>query len=74
MLAKWPLLALAALVLDGSVMFENSRRLDVPVATPETAAVLIQSPNFFGTIEDVAAIAEIAHKNGAMLVVSIPTT
>jgi glycine dehydrogenase subunit 1 len=33
--------------------------------------VLIQSPNFFGTIEDVAAIAEIAHKHGAMLVVSI---
>jgi len=33
--------------------------------------VLIQSPNFFGTIEDVAAIAEVAHKNGAMLVVSI---
>jgi glycine dehydrogenase subunit 1 len=39
--------------------------------TPETACVLIQSPNFFGTIEDVAAIAEITHKNGAMLVVSI---
>ena len=39
--------------------------------TPETACVLIQSPNFFGTIEDVAAIAEIAHKHGAMLVVSI---
>jgi glycine dehydrogenase subunit 1 len=39
--------------------------------TPETACVLIQSPNFFGTIEDVAAIAEIAHKNGSMLVVSI---
>jgi glycine dehydrogenase subunit 1 len=32
---------------------------------------LIQSPNFFGTIEDVAAVAEMAHKNGAMLVVSI---
>src|SRR3954470_7459345 len=31
--------------------------------TPETACVLIQSPNFFGTIEDVAAIAEIAHKH-----------
>jgi len=33
--------------------------------------VLIQSPNFFGTIEDVDAIADLAHKNGAMLVVSI---
>ena len=39
--------------------------------TEETACVLIQSPNFFGTIEDVDAIAEIAHKHGAMLVVSI---
>jgi glycine dehydrogenase subunit 1 len=28
--------------------------------TPETACVLIQSPNFFGTIEDVASIAEIS--------------
>jgi glycine dehydrogenase subunit 1 len=36
-----------------------------------TAAVLIQSPNFFGTIEDVKAIAEIAHKKGALLIVSI---
>jgi glycine dehydrogenase subunit 1 len=39
--------------------------------TDETAAVLIQSPNFFGSIEDVAAIAEIAHKKGALLIVSI---
>ncbi len=39
--------------------------------TPETACVLIQSPNFFGTVEDVEAVAEIAHKSGAMLVVSI---
>jgi glycine dehydrogenase subunit 1 len=39
--------------------------------TAETGCVLIQSPNFFGTIEDVASIAEIAHQNGAMLVVSI---
>jgi glycine dehydrogenase subunit 1 len=33
--------------------------------------VLIQSPNFFGTIEDVAAVAEIAHARGALLVVAI---
>ncbi|MBW4037592.1 MAG: aminomethyl-transferring glycine dehydrogenase subunit GcvPA [Acidobacteria bacterium] len=39
--------------------------------TDQTAAVLIQSPNFFGTIEDVATIAEIAHKKGALLIVSI---
>ena len=39
--------------------------------TAETAAVLIQSPNFFGTIEDIAPIAELAHKHGALLVVSI---
>jgi glycine dehydrogenase subunit 1 len=39
--------------------------------TNETACVLIQSPNFFGTIEDVTAIAEMAHKKGALLIVSI---
>jgi glycine dehydrogenase subunit 1 len=39
--------------------------------TDDTACVLIQSPNFFGTIEDVAAIAEIAHKKGALLIVAI---
>ena len=39
--------------------------------TEETAAVLVQSPNFFGVVEDVAAIAEIAHRKGALLIVSI---
>jgi glycine dehydrogenase subunit 1 len=55
--------------------FTESGRLDLNATeksiTQDTACVLIQSPNFFGTIEDVAAIAELAHKNGAMLVVSI---
>ncbi len=37
----------------------------------ETAGVLVQSPNFFGVIEDIAAIADIVHKKGALLVVSI---
>lgn len=36
-----------------------------------TAAVLVQSPNFFGVIEDIAAIAEVAHRKGALLIVSI---
>jgi glycine dehydrogenase subunit 1 len=39
--------------------------------TDETAAVLVQSPNFFGVIEDIPAIAEIVHAKGALLVVSI---
>ncbi|MGA2538441.1 MAG: aminomethyl-transferring glycine dehydrogenase subunit GcvPA [Terracidiphilus sp.] len=39
--------------------------------TEETAAVLVQSPNFFGTVEDIAAIAAIAHAKGALLIVSI---
>ena len=39
--------------------------------TAETACVLIQSPNFFGTIEDVGAIAALAHAKGALLLVSI---
>src|SRR5262250_1447213 len=48
----------------------NLKELEQSI-TPETACVLIQSPNFFGTIEDVEAVGEIAHKHGAMLVVSI---
>ena len=34
----------------------------------ETACVIIQSPNFFGIVEDTAAIAERAHAHGALLV------
>jgi glycine dehydrogenase subunit 1 len=39
--------------------------------TEETACVLVQSPNFFGVVEDVPAIAEIAHARGTLLIVSI---
>src|SRR5436305_4156112 len=34
-----------------------------------TAAVIVQSPNFFGIVEQVKAAAEIAHRRGALLVV-----
>ncbi|HKD91638.1 MAG TPA: aminomethyl-transferring glycine dehydrogenase subunit GcvPA [Terriglobales bacterium] len=52
---------------DGRVDAEAIER----AVTEETACVVIQSPNFFGTIEEVAAVAEIAHRKGALLVVSI---
>jgi glycine dehydrogenase subunit 1 len=58
-----------------TVRFSDDGRVDLRElensVNQDTACVLIQSPNFFGTIEDVNAVAEIAHKNGAMLVVSI---
>ncbi len=58
-----------------TVAFTDSGRLDLKelenAVADDTACVLIQSPNFFGTVEDVEAIAEIAHKRGALLIVSI---
>jgi glycine dehydrogenase subunit 1 len=33
-----------------------------------TAAVIVQSPNFFGIVDEVKAAAEIAHRRGALLV------
>ncbi|GMX61412.1 aminomethyl-transferring glycine dehydrogenase subunit GcvPA [Paenibacillus elgii] len=38
--------------------------------TDDTAAVIVQSPNFFGCIEDLAAIEPIAHSRKALFVVS----
>ncbi|ANS74809.1 glycine dehydrogenase [Paenibacillus yonginensis] len=38
--------------------------------TPDTAAVIVQSPNFFGAVEDVQAFGELAHASKALLIVS----
>ena len=55
--------------------FGDDGRLDLAAleqsVSEETACVLVQSPNFFGVIEDIPAIAEIVHKKGALLIVSI---
>jgi len=39
--------------------------------TDDTAALIIQSPNFFGCLEDGEALAKIVHARGALLVVAI---
>ena len=36
---------------------------------PKTAALVVQSPNFYGCLEDIASAAEIAHAAGAVLIV-----
>ncbi|MBN1590290.1 MAG: aminomethyl-transferring glycine dehydrogenase subunit GcvPA [Pirellulales bacterium] len=36
-----------------------------------TACVVVQHPNFFGCLEDVATLAEIAHKAGALLIAAV---
>ena len=48
----------------GSIDLEDlERRMD-----PLTAAVIVQSPNFFGIVDQVKAAARIAHRHGALLV------
>ncbi len=37
----------------------------------ETSALVIQQPNFFGCLEDVARASELAHAKGALLVVAV---
>lgn len=44
--------------------------LDAAV-TPQTAAVVIQQPNFFGNVEDMVAIEPIAHKGKGVFVTTI---
>jgi glycine dehydrogenase subunit 1 len=59
----------------GEVNYGPDGRLDLAALEQSigenTACVLVQSPNFFGVVEDIPAIAEIAHKKGALLIVSI---
>ncbi|HYP28027.1 MAG TPA: aminomethyl-transferring glycine dehydrogenase subunit GcvPA [Blastocatellia bacterium] len=40
-------------------------------AGKDTAAIIVQSPNFFGCVEDLKAIADAAHEQGALLIVAV---
>src|SRR6476661_6123600 len=49
---------------------QSSRALAESV-DDSTAALVVQSPNFFGYIEDLQALADAAHAKGALLIVAI---
>lgn len=53
--------------LDGSCT--DLKKLDA-VSDEDTAAVMVQYPNFLGSIEDLEAIEKIAHKNKGLFVVN----
>ena len=48
--------------------------LKAALAAGNVASLILQSPNYFGAIEDVPAIAELVHAAGAKLVVSMNPT
>jgi glycine dehydrogenase subunit 1 len=54
------------------VPFTKSGQIDLAAMqkelTENVAAVLVQSPNFFGVIEDIAPVADAVHAKGALLV------
>jgi glycine dehydrogenase subunit 1 len=51
---------------DGVLDLDAARKL---IDDKKTAALVVQTPNFFGCLEDVAAAAELAHGAGALLIV-----
>jgi glycine dehydrogenase subunit 1 len=55
--------------------YAKSGHVDVAALTKEklagAAAVVVQSPNFFGVLEDLGSLADAAHSEGALLVTTI---
>lgn len=50
----------------------RTRPEDIAAAlTDDTAAVIIQQPNFFGTLEDAEALVKMAHEKGSLAILSV---
>ena len=52
---------------DGRVSIED---LEAKLSS-DTAAVIMQTPNFFGILEDLGEIGDLVHKQGALFIVSV---
>lgn len=50
---------------------ETGRLSDLSALDDKTAALVVQSPNFFGCVEDLKALADAAHAVGALFVVVV---
>lgn len=65
---------LAPLAVTISVIASSDLGLDraalLTAVTDDTAAVILQNPNFFGTIDDYTDISKAAHEKGALLILS----
>src|SRR5437660_3563255 len=61
----------AGIELQQAKTDDQSGQTSLDSIDDNTAAVVVQSPNFFGCIENVTAIAEKAHAAGALLVVVV---
>jgi len=61
----------AGIELQHAQFDSNTGQTLVDSIDDQTAAIVVQSPNFFGCIEDVEALAEKAHAKGALLIVAI---
>src|SRR5260370_1311972 len=64
---------LTGMEIANASMYDGSTALPESLAAidDQTAAIVVQSPNFFGCIEDLKALGDKAHAQGALLIVAV---